>query len=440
MKRGQLCCRQIKEETSSIIKLKDLAKLVSHVQPSFKDLDLLEDDPVIIVADSDEDKDDEVHATKNVEIKDTSVPKSSSLSSTLLSKYGTSQRAASKVLKTKFSNILFAHDFSSSLPTELKDLSSKFDELTKEVKGLKKLVHELDIELPGDLKEILTKLEEFTKTITIHVASVQPKLKTLDSLPGLLLNVTKALNMFTLVLDSASSKARDKSVPSAGQADTRTVEGEKDTNQATISYLFQRIAKKNVEDNLNKNNSQTKTTSPPIPPVITNTQMQSPSHQPSPKGSSHLEGEHIKEDKGKKALSSEDAKKESTDSDSGDETHVTGSMKLEEDANAKAAKQEGEVRKAELVDLLSPEVDPLDKLNDLANKKRKHADDIHDYFKANKRLKSPVQYKDHLSGTVLNELVLCPGLDDHAMTFSSLLLTEIDKRNLNPLKKMRVIE
>ncbi|GKE59128.1 hypothetical protein Tco_1498313, partial [Tanacetum coccineum] len=50
--------------------------------------------------------------------------------------------------------------------------------------------------------------------------------------------------------------------------------------------------------------------------------------------------------------------------------------------------------------------DALDKLNDVANKKRKHADDIHDYFKANKRLKSPFQYKDHLPGTVLNELVL----------------------------------
>nr|GEW72433.1 hypothetical protein [Tanacetum cinerariifolium] len=122
--------------------------------------------------------------------------------------------------------------------------------------------------------------------------------------------------------------------------------------------------------------------------------------------------------------------------------------------------------------------DPLDKLNDLANKKRKHADYIHDYFKANKRLKSSVQYEDHLPGTVLNEPILGiffnsyhrqdfvtiedfrdfsntmvytvqeiffklhqgPRLDDHARTFSSLLLAEINKRNLNPLKQMRVIE
>ncbi|GJR37789.1 hypothetical protein Tco_1213473 [Tanacetum coccineum] len=56
----------------------------------------------------------------------------------------------------------------------------------------------------------------------------------------------------------------------------------------------------------------------------------------------------------------------------------------------------------------------------------------------NKRLNSSVQYKDHPAGTVLNEPVL--GLDDHARTFSSLLLAKIDKRNLNPLKQMRVIE
>ncbi|GJQ99668.1 hypothetical protein Tco_0522653 [Tanacetum coccineum] len=67
------------------------------------------------------------------------------------------------------------------------------------------------------------------------------------------------------------------------------------------------------------------------------------------------------------------------------------------------------ITKAELdikLDIPLSKQDPLDKLNDLINKKRKHADDIHDYFKANKRLKSSVQYEDHLSGTVLNEPVL----------------------------------
>ncbi|GKB93346.1 hypothetical protein Tco_0979483, partial [Tanacetum coccineum] len=113
-----------------------------------------------------------------------------------------------------------------------------------------------------------------------------------------------------------------------------------------------------------------------------------------------------------------------------------------EEAKAEAAKRESEVRKEELIDLLGQEVvnkkdgtseiipnfkasdlhlgkwrevmkdiplrkdDPLDILNDLANKKRKHADDIHDYFKANKRLKSSFQYEYHLPGIVLNEPIL----------------------------------
>nr|GEZ40047.1 hypothetical protein [Tanacetum cinerariifolium] len=132
---------------------------------------------------------------------------------------------------------------------------------------------------------------------------------------------------------------------------------------------------------------------------------------------------------------------------------------------------------ASLVSLI--EQDPLDKLNDLANKKRKHVDDIHDYFRPNKRLKLSVQYEDHLAGTMLNKPVLGmimfnfyhkkdfvtiedfrnfpnemlrivqeiffrfhqgPGLNDHARTFSALLLAEVDKRNLNPHKQMRSIE
>nr|GEV46828.1 hypothetical protein [Tanacetum cinerariifolium] len=91
------------------------------------------------------------------------------------------------------------------------------------------------------------------------------------------------------------------------------------------------------------------------------------------------QGEHIKEDKGKKALSLEEAGKESTNCDSDDETHVTGSMvepsrtkklnkfdfitkdrrhihltkeeinhqkKLEEDANAEAAKTRWESKES----------------------------------------------------------------------------------------------
>ncbi|GJR78433.1 pleiotropic drug resistance protein 1-like protein [Tanacetum coccineum] len=177
--------------------------------------------------------------------------------------------------------------------------------------------------------------------------------------------------------------------------------------------------------------------------------------------SSQPKGEHIKKDNGKKAISLEEAEKESTNNgsnDDDDETHVTGFMvessttkklkkfdfiteggkhihlteeqinqqkKIEEEAKSKAAKHEREVRKAELVDLLGPEVGPVIlkvykedgtsevipnfKASDLYLgewRERKHANDIHDYFKSNKRFKSSVQYEDHLPGTVFNEPVL----------------------------------
>ncbi|GJX34559.1 hypothetical protein Tco_0246116 [Tanacetum coccineum] len=101
--------------------------------------------------------------------------------------------------------------------------------------------------------------------------------------------------------------------------------------------------------------------------------------------------------------------------------------------------------------------DPLDKLNDLARKKRKHADDIYDYFRSTKKFKSSVSYEDHLARIVLNEpclgMILLNSVQRQEFvtiedfgdfpndrTFSSLLLVEVDTRNLNPLKQMRTIE
>nr|GEZ30382.1 hypothetical protein [Tanacetum cinerariifolium] len=177
-----------------------------------------------------------------------------------------------------------------------------------------------------------------------------------------------------------------------------------------------------------------------------------------------LREEHIKRDKVKKAMSLKDTEEVSIKSDSDDETtHVPGSMvesfkkkdfkkfdfiiehgehvrlskkqisaqkKIEKEAKAKAVRRVGKIRKEELIGLLGLEMerieylrttkdelgidldrplseqDPLDRLNDLENKKRKHVDDIHDFFRTNKRLKSSAQYKDHPAGTVLNESVL----------------------------------
>ncbi|GKA54122.1 hypothetical protein Tco_0753071 [Tanacetum coccineum] len=457
------------EEASSAIKHEDLAKLVLKVQPSFKDLDSPEDDPVIVVDDSDEDEED-VHTTTE---------------DTLYQKH---------------------------------KLELKKNKAEAEVALLKA---QPSFPIMKQLRELLTLQWE---------------------LP------TEFLSLPAQVLDYASSKAGDQGVPSASHADTMPTKGEKNINQATISHLFQRRAKKNAErKNLNK--PQPEMTPTPIPPIITTTtHMQSPFLSNPPESSSQPEGEKTKIDKGKKAMSLKDAEEESTESDYDDETiHLPGSMvesskkkelkrfdfvtedgehvhltkeqvsaqkKIEEEAKAKAGRREAKSRitncdiltrkgpitlkvyreddSSEIIpefkasnlqlgkwrevvtacpkkgkqwtsiykqiqeridylrttedelriDLDRPlsEQDPLDRLNDLANKKRKHDDDIHDFFRANKRLKSSVQYKDHTDIEIFLKLHQGLTLDDHARTFSSLLLAEIDKRNLNPLKQMRVIE
>ncbi|GKA71368.1 hypothetical protein Tco_0777507 [Tanacetum coccineum] len=87
-KRASTIAKQVKEvsfedtkfsaspsiEVYKEIKLEDLSKLVQNAQADFMDLDSIEDDPIIVVDESEED-DEEVHATSNVETEDTSAPK-----------------------------------------------------------------------------------------------------------------------------------------------------------------------------------------------------------------------------------------------------------------------------------------------------------------------------------------------------------------------------
>ncbi|GJX55493.1 hypothetical protein Tco_0285390 [Tanacetum coccineum] len=198
-------------------------------QTSFKDLDSPEDDLVIVVDDTDEDEEDEVHATiiqKHKLDREKNKAKSEDaltfMAQPSFPSVGQLNELLVKSLQTEFSKYLSAHDFSSSLPTELKDLPSKFNDLTKEVKGLKIQVHNLEI--IAELKTLQWELPVEFLSLPKQVKSVQAKLKTLDALP-----------------------TGDQSVPLAGQAKTMPAEGEKNTNQATISQLFQRRAKTNAE-------------------------------------------------------------------------------------------------------------------------------------------------------------------------------------------------
>ncbi|GJR15367.1 hypothetical protein Tco_0798019 [Tanacetum coccineum] len=261
-----------KEGASSIIKLEDLAKLVSQIQPSFKDQDSPKDDPAIIIDESDEDELNAETEDTLLELKKNKAKAEFALlkSQPSFSNVEQLNELLVKSLQTEFSKILSSRNFSSSLPTKLKDLPSKINELTEEIKGLKTQVHKLEIELPKELKEIPTKLEDFIKTAT-SLKSQVAELKTLQR------------------------------------------------------------AEKIAEAKKENLNQQPKPTTPPttipINPLIitTTTQIQTPLQSP-PRSSSQPEGEHIKKDKGKKVMSLEEAKKESTESDYDDEAYVTGSM------------------------------------------------------------------------------------------------------------------
>nr|GEX56958.1 hypothetical protein [Tanacetum cinerariifolium] len=464
------------EEASSTIKLEDLAKLVSNVQPSFKELDSPEDDHVIIIEKSDEKENDEIHTTKNVETEDTSVPKSSSLKSSLI------QELTNQVL------ILQSQKHKMELEKNEVEAEAALLKAQPSFPNVEQLKERCLTSQVAVLKTIQWELSQEFLSLLAQVATVLAKLKTLDALPG------------------------DESIPSAGQANTMPAKGEKNTNQATISQLFQRRAEKagtlvGILNGYTHGGYALPVThhsptdgykfSPTTHPRVKNNRITCPFTYGYPWVMGFFSPVSILR---KKAMSSEDAKEESTES--GEHVHLTkeqisAQKEIKEEAKAEAARREGweiiykqiwkkmdyihstEAKLGINLDIPLSKQDPLDKLNVLANKKRKHADDIHDYFKANKKLMSSVQYEDHLPGTVLNGPVLGmilfnsyhkqdfvttedfrdfpntmlytiqeiffrlhqgPRLDDHARTLSSLLLAEIDKKNLNPLKQMRVIE
>ncbi|GJV31287.1 hypothetical protein Tco_1391687 [Tanacetum coccineum] len=94
-------------------------------------------------------------------------------------------------LKPVLSKLLTNHDFSASIPKELKDLSSKFNNISREFIDLNKYIYGLEIEIPRDLKEIPEKLDTFQSTVlslTKQVAELKnQKLKVpagLLALPG----------------------------------------------------------------------------------------------------------------------------------------------------------------------------------------------------------------------------------------------------------------
>ncbi|GJU77009.1 hypothetical protein Tco_1274079 [Tanacetum coccineum] len=69
-------------------------------------------------------------------------------------------------LKPELSKLLASHDFASFIPSELKELPSKITTLAGEIQELKRHVHGMEIDLHGDINDIPTKLETFTSTVS----------------------------------------------------------------------------------------------------------------------------------------------------------------------------------------------------------------------------------------------------------------------------------
>nr|GEX26699.1 hypothetical protein [Tanacetum cinerariifolium] len=344
------------------IKLEDLSKLVKDVGIALMGLESPEDDLPFIVQSDEEEK--EVHAKPHAETKK--------------EKVDVKVKVALLSAQPSFPNM--------KQLTELLELPSKFKEISREIRYLKSLNKKV-VKMNNQKLEAsngLLALQVQVSSITAQLS----KLEDLDALPSLLDKVTEVINRFATAITSASQTTDDTSVLSAGQVGTHPIEGKKNTQQATIIHLL-------------------KTT-------------------PRPKR------EQVK-NKANEAISYKEAEEKESESDSDTEIRLTDCM-VESSKKKRLKKfsfvdEQGELflmtkkemktqkkinqrminlhkTKEELkLDFVKPlgEQDPIIKLNDLAKKKRKHANDLHYYFRSTKRYKSPVKYEDHPAGTILNE-------------------------------------
>ncbi|GJR31268.1 hypothetical protein Tco_1107500 [Tanacetum coccineum] len=207
-----------KEEASNTIKLEDLANLVSQIQPSFKDLDSPKDDLVIIVDESDEDK-------PNAETEDTSVLRSSSPRSSQI------QELTNQVL------ILQSQKHKLKLEKNKAKAKAALLKAQPSFPNVEQLNELLVKSLQTEIMTLAAHCELRAKRNS-HKAGRLYTATSLTSQVNFQKNVFPFQQSFPEVLKSTSTKAEDQSVPSAGQADTMPAEGEKDTNQETISQLF----------------------------------------------------------------------------------------------------------------------------------------------------------------------------------------------------------
>nr|GEX64031.1 hypothetical protein [Tanacetum cinerariifolium] len=106
----------------------------------FMDLDSPEDDEPVIIQDEEEEEDDDAEKNQKLEKLKTKAKAGVVFLSAQPSYPNVEQliELLVKSLTPELSKLLTSHDFTNSLPTELKELSSKFNDLTWEIRKLKK--------------------------------------------------------------------------------------------------------------------------------------------------------------------------------------------------------------------------------------------------------------------------------------------------------------
>nr|GEX03114.1 retrovirus-related Pol polyprotein from transposon TNT 1-94 [Tanacetum cinerariifolium] len=251
------------DDISQKVKLENLADILKDTRSAFFTPDSSTDEPIIV---SDKKELEQVKVIAEVA---SMKSKPSYLDINQLTEHLVTS------MKPELSKLLASHEFASCLPTELKDLSLNIIRLSREIKELKQHIKDMKIKLPGDLKEIPSKLEIFTFTISYlssqvaepkniqwelpaefldlpHLASlVQEKLKTLDSLLGLLKTVTNTLNRFATLVENTSG-ATTTGVPSADKATASPAEGRKDAQTNLKNKIVDLLGKDIVTQYYNK--------------------------------------------------------------------------------------------------------------------------------------------------------------------------------------------
>ncbi|GKB34517.1 hypothetical protein Tco_0879459, partial [Tanacetum coccineum] len=206
--------------------------------------------------------------------------------------------------------------------------------------------------LPTKLKEIPSKITELSgdvKEIKKHVRGMEIELL------GDIKEIPKKLETFTSTISSLTSQAKDKGVPSAGKSNASPVEGEKNTYSATKEANL----KSDLVDLMGIN-------------VVEKY------HKKKLLYDKYCD-KMLKRRKSPKIINFDVLTKKG---------HITLKVYREDGTD--------EVISNFKIDFNKPlkEQDPLNELNDLANKKRKRTDELKDHSRSTKKHKSSVQHEE----------------------------------------------